>query len=245
MAILASELLVFGSANRPTDDVATSGGAIDNDYRPTFAQIAATDNVEILSSNAGDTTQVLTLTGRNAAGLYISENLNLNGVSVVTSAAAFERVLSATLDGDAAGNVTVRRATGDTLIGTIPAGERGFYANFIKSASQTGAVDRWEKVFAKNTNGSLTLNDADVTLTADPSSRIMIALAASKDDSGSVANRLTDPGLTFSDDNVVLSVPTGFLATNSAIGVWIEQGLQAADAPFKSTYTLRIRGTSV
>jgi hypothetical protein len=245
MSITAAELIVFGSANRPVDDTSTSGGAIDATSRPTFAQIAATDNIEVLSSAAGDTTQTVTLTGRNAAGEYVSDVLSLNGVAVITSTVVFERLLKARLSATCAGNITVRRATGDTLLGTIIIGEREFYANFIKSASDTGAVSRYEKVFAKNTNGSLTLNDADITLTADPDSRIKIALEASKGGSSSIANRLATTGLSFSDDNVVLSVPTGLLATTENIGIWIEQALLSADAAFKSSYTLRIRGTSV
>lgn len=245
MAILSSELLLFGSAGRPTDDESTSGGAIDTTARPVFAQIAATDNIEVVSDDNSDNTQTLTVTGRLASGQYVSEQIALTGTTQAVSTNQYERILSAVLDGDAAGTVTVRRATGDTLIGTIPPGEREFYATFIKSASDTNPVSRYEKVFAKNTNASLTLNDAKVTLTADPQSRIKIALAAAKDDSGDVADRLTSPGLSFSDDNVELSVPDDMLEADEAIGVWVEQALEAADAPFKSTYTLRLAGTSV
>jgi len=245
MSILNTDLIVLGPASRPESDAVASGGAIDPDYRPTFVDIVAVDNIEVLSSSAGDTTQVLTVKGRNAAGAFISENINLNGTTQVVSTNLFERILSVSLGTDCAGIVTVRRATGDTLIGTIPIGERGFYANFIKSVSAAAPVSRYEKIFWKNAHATLTLNDAKVTLTADPSARIMIALAASKNDSGSVANRLATPGLTFSDDSVELAVPADTLEAGSAIGTWIEQALQASDSPFKSTFSTRLNGTSV
>jgi hypothetical protein len=246
MSILAAELIVFGPASRPIDDVSTSGGAIDLDVRPSFTQIAATDNIEVLSSNVGDTTQTLTVQYRNAAGAFLTENINLNGTTPVTSVASMERVLGARLGADAAGIVTVRRATGDTLIGTIPIAEREFYASFRKSASAASPLVRYEKVFCKNTNGSLTLNDADVTLTADPDAKITIGLAATKDDTGSVVDRLTAPGgVSFSDDNVALAVPGATLESGVAIGTWVKQSLIADDVPYKSSYTLRIRGTSI
>lgn len=245
MAIASTDLLLLGSLNRPLDDTSTSGGGIDVDHRPEFTQLAATDTLEVLSSSAGDTTQSITITGRNAAGAIISDTKTLNGTTVVAITGSFERVHSAVLSADTAGNVTVRRSSAGPTVGVIPAGERGFYALFQRSASEAAQAIRYEKIFWRNNHGTLTLTSADVTLTADPDSRIRIGLATAVDDTGSVANRKTAPGgVTFSDDNVVLSVPGGNLAAGSAIGVWVEQNLPADDSPHRTTFTTRLRGAS-
>lgn len=245
MAIQDTELIAYGSLNRPEDDVNTSGGAIDADNRPVFTQMAAQDTLEVLSDNSGDTTQQITVTGRDAAGAIQSDTKTLNGTTPVALTGTFERVLKAVLDSDGAGTVTLRRASAGPTVGTIPAGERGFFAMFIKAASESGATTRYEKTFWKNTNGTLTLNDAKVRLAADPSAVIKQGVAASKDDSGSVANRKTSPGVTFVDDSVDQDVPGTTLEAGSAIGVWWELSLGAGASPIKDTFTARLSGTSV
>jgi hypothetical protein len=128
---------------------------------------------------------------------------------------------------------------------TLPPNTLSRSALFRNSASGASATDRHEKVFWRNDNTSLALLDAIVTLTADPDARLMIALATSQNDSGSVANRLTaPPGLTFVDDNVDLNVPGTNLGPGSAIGVWIRQTLPANDVAHDTTFTLQIRGTT-
>lgn len=245
MPIATTDLVLHASANRPIDDTTTSGGAIDALRRASFTQMGANAQIALVSDGA-DTRQV-TLTGRNAAGAVITENVNLNGAVEVLSVNTYERLHAVdAASADGARTVTVKQGSGGSTLGTIPPNERGFVGTFLRSASESGAVDRYEKVFAKNAHATLTLNEAKIKLTADPSARIMIGLAASKDDSGSVANRKTPPGgVTFSDDNVDLSVPGNTLEAGSGIGVWVEQGLQAADSPFRSTYTIQIAGTSV
>jgi hypothetical protein len=155
-------------------------------------------------------------------------------------------VLKVVLSGAATGTVTLSRATGGATVAVLEPGQTKAHIFFQRAASEASPVERYEKLFWKNNHGSLSLNDAKVTLTADPAERIKIALATSKDDSGSVANRKTAPGgLTFSDDSVELAVPTGALAAGEAIGVWVEQALEADDAPIKSTFTTQLAGTSV
>ncbi|HSR50923.1 MAG TPA: hypothetical protein VLV83_08840 [Acidobacteriota bacterium] len=246
MPIADTDLVFYGSLNRPEDDISTSGGAIDTDHRMGLTQLAASDTVEMLSDNAGDTTQNVTVTGRDAAGAVVSEQQTLNGTTVVSFTPTFERILKIVMDADATGTITVRRSSAGPTVATIPPGERGAFANFIKSASQSSPVTRFEKLFGRNSHGTLTLNDAEVELTADPDARIRMGLAATKDDSGSVANRVTAPGgITFVDDGVAQSVPGTTLEAGSGIGVWVEQALLADDPPFNSTFTLQLKGTSV
>ena len=247
MAIAASDLIALGALSRPEDDVSTSGGAIDVDNRPEFTEIASDDDLEVVSANAGDTTQLATVTARNTAGAVVTEGVTLNGTTAVifSTIGVIERVLKFVLDADAAGIVTLRRSVAGATVSTVPIGERGFYRMFLLSASESGAVERYEKIFWKNAHATLTLNSAGVDLTADPSSRIKFGIETAKDDTVSVTNRKTVPSNpTFVDDNNEQSVPSGVLAAGETIGTWIEQGLLSSDAPFKSSFTTKLAGTS-
>jgi hypothetical protein len=246
MAIATTDLILYGAAVRPVDDVVTGvGGAITLQHRPEFVQMVANGTVEVLSSAAGDTTQVATLIGRNAAGALVTDTKTLTGTTPIAFTGTFERVLRVTLSGTAVGTVTVRRVGNETL-GTIPIGELGFYAMFHDSASAAGIVIRAEKMFFRNSHATLTLNAADVTLTVDPDSRIRIGLdLAINGTLASTGNRTVMPvGITFSDDSAVLTVPGGVLPALAGIGVWVEQNLPASDPAHRSSYTTRLRGTS-
>lgn len=245
MSVSAADLVIYNSANMPADDVSTSGGAIDPLRRPDFSQLAATDKVEVLSSSAGDTTQTVTLTGRKVDGSIVAETLSLNGTTPVATTNNYERLLKAELSATCAGIVTVRRQTGPTTLRIIPVGERGFLAVFRQDASDPSVQkDYFIKVFYKNTNGSLALTSAVVKENADPTGDITFALAAALDDSASVANRLTSPGLTFNntDKNVANSQN---LSSGSAQGIWLDLTLAAAAAALKSTYTVELDGQSI
>ena len=245
MAIASTDLVLLGSLNRPEDDTATSGGGKDVDNRPDFTQMAANDTIEMVSDNAGDTTQSVTVTGRDAAGAILADTKTLNGTTPVAFTGTFERVLKVLMDSDAVGTVTIRRVTGPVTIRTIPVGERGFSMLFQRAASESGAVSRFEKVFWINNHGTLTLTSAQVQMTADPASKLFTGVVVAKDDSTSVANRKAAPaGVTFVDDNVQQSVPGTTLEAGAAIGVWMRQDLLASDAPVRNTYTLELAGNS-
>lgn len=245
MSIVDTELIAYASINMPTTDASTTGGGIDVKRRVIFTDIAATDDVEAVSTSASDT-QNITVYGRLASGVIASQTIALTGTTPVNlSTNLFERILKVDLSSDAVGVVTVRRDTGDTTIGTIPVGERGFMRLFYDAASDPSTTkDRYEKFFWKNTNGSLALTQAAILENADPQSVITHALETAKDGTQSAANRLTAPsgGLTF--DGSSKAVPTGFLGSNEAIGVWVKQSLTAGQAGFKSTYTSQLTGTS-
>ncbi len=246
MPILSSELKKYGALSRPEDDVSTSGGGIDASCVLDVTQLAANDQLRAVSDNAADT-MTLTITGRDATGAIVNETKALNGTTPVTFATTFERFLKATLSAAPAGNVTIQRNTSpndDVVI--IPAGKTAASILFIDSTSEAAATTRYEKEFWRNENASLTLTNATVTLTADPSASIRIGLATAKGDTVSVTNRKTAPaGITFVDDSVQQSVPGGSLAANENIGVWIEMS-RAADAPaIKSSYTTQLAGNTV
>jgi hypothetical protein len=243
--ISATHLISYCSANMPESDTTTSGGVIDPDIRVIFTQLATSGILEMLSSNAGDTTQNVTVTGRDATGVIFADTKTLNGTTVVDFTGTFERVLKVVMDADAAGTITIRRDGAGATIGTIPPGERGFRLLFYDSASATtGQTKRYEKTFFKNTHNILTLINAKVQLSADPSAVIRQGIVAAKNDSTSVANRLTDPTVTYVDDGVDQSVPSAMLEAGSGIGVWYELTLAQDEAPLRSTFVSRCSGTT-
>lgn len=247
-SIVASELKFYGSANMPENDTTTSGGAIATTTKIEITDLSANDRVSVQSDGAD--TRTVTVFGRLATGAIDSEAIVLSGASWVDGAKTFERILKVTTTSDATRTVTVAKyAAGGhtptlcTIDPLITAVRRLFY----DSASETGATVRYEKVFAKNTNSSLTLNAAKVTLTADPTSHLTIALATAKDDSESSANRKTAPTAigSFVDDGVPINLPGTTLEAASAIGIWLKESLGASEAAFKSTFTLKLEGTTV
>lgn len=64
-------------------------------------------NVIIDSTNAGDGTQVVTITGRDTVGNLLVEALTLNGTTEVAGASAFSAITNINLDVVTAGNLTV------------------------------------------------------------------------------------------------------------------------------------------
>ncbi len=92
MPIVAADIIAYGSASMPDDDVPTGiGGAEDQTIRVVFTDISANDTVEILSSSASDTTQTVTVFGRNTAGEIVSEVETLAGTTPQTTTQSFER----------------------------------------------------------------------------------------------------------------------------------------------------------
>jgi hypothetical protein len=250
MPIASTDLILVGSANRPTNDSGTSGGAVDANHRPVFVQLAANDDVEVLSSSGADTTQTATLTARDLGGAIVAEGVTLNGVTPVifSTIGVVERVLRFILSAPTAGVVTVRRSVAGAEISTVPIGELGFFIMFYDSFSDPdNPLVRYEKVFWKNTHGTLTLTNSKVTLTADPSSKLNIRLEDAVNDNNSSANRLVEPtgnGGSWVGVGVEIGVPGDNLTAGSVIGVWIRQSLNAADSPIKNTFDLRLAGTT-
>jgi hypothetical protein len=242
----ASDLVLYNSANMPDTDSGTAGGAIDALRRPDFTQLAANDDIEALSSNAGDTTQTLTIEGRDSQGRVVSETKTLNGTTAVifSTISVIERVLKAELSATTTGSITVRRSVAGATLRVIPAGERGFWMCFRKTASDPSVQKNfYAKLFWKNTHGSQAALSATVIQNADPDGIITHVLAAAVDDSVTTTNRVTAPSGTFDDTNK--TIPGTDLASGSAIGVWLRQQLPAADAPHRTTYTSEIDFSSV
>lgn len=245
MPIAAADLIPYLSANHPDDDTSTAGGAISTLGRPVFTQLTANAVIAVVSDGAD--TRTVTVEGRSAAGAIVTEVITLTGATEAVGATTFERILKLTLSAtDVARTVTVRQGAGGATRATIGPNEDKRLAFFKRSASESGIVIRFDKFFWKNTHATLTLNSAAGKLTADPDARIRMGLAAAKGDTATITNRKTTPaGITFVDDNVSQSVPTGILAAGETIGVWIEQNLPASDAAHRTTFTHELSGTTV
>lgn len=251
MPIASTDLLVYHALNRPTDDTTTTGGAIDLDWRPVFTQLAANDDIEVLSSAAGDTTQTATIWGRNAAGEIVTQAVTLSGTTAVifSTAGILERVLRCQISADAVGTVTFRRSIAGATVATIAIGERGTSIMFYDSSSDPSVTKtRYEKVFYLNNHATLTLTNAKVQLSADPSTKLNISVDDAVNGTTTAANRVTNPGVAqaYVGVGVQITVPGGGnLAAASRIGMWIRQSLGVADTPIKNTFDLRADGTSV
>jgi len=250
MPISSSDLQLYGSAHMPEDDLVSTvvGGAISTTTKLEFTDVSTPTTVSVFSSNPVDTTQTLTITGRDTSGNIVSQILSLSGTTIINSTQVFERILKIVLSAPATGTVSVVRNNPPTytpIVSMLP-GILQVRRTFYAASSGVLPATRYEKVFLKNTNGSFVLQNAKVTLTADPSSKLLLGLAAAKNDSTSITGRLNNPppGVTFVGLGVDQFCPGNTLENSAYIGVWISQTLQANDPPVKSSGNVRILGTS-
>jgi hypothetical protein len=114
---------------------ATNGG--------NFGNQPAADTVQVLSSEAADTTQTVTLyyTKTGATTTVTTEVLELNGTTAVdTGIATVQNVLAVVVSAAHAGTITVREKSGSQTITTLTAGTNsaGFHA--ITSGEAYGAI---------------------------------------------------------------------------------------------------------
>lgn len=245
MSVVAGDLKAYQAANMPEDDTSTVGGAINTAGMVVFTALAASDAVEAISDNAGDTMNI-TVTGRSAAGDIVSETKALNGTTVISlsTLGTIERVLKIVLASSATGTVTVRRDSGGATIIAIPAGITSVRRLFYDAASEASQTVRYEKIFLKNTNGTSSLTNATIQATADPATTIEIGAAPSKDDSATATNRKTAPATVSFVDTTTQAVPGDVLGAGVAIGVWVKMTRAADAAAIKNTFTVQLAGTS-
>jgi hypothetical protein len=245
MPVVAGDLVRYSSANEVTDDTSTVGGAIVTTSRPELTQLSA--NAVIAAISDGADTRTLTVAARKADGTLVTEAKALTGaVEILFNVnGTVERIESAVLGAtDAARTVTLRQGAGGATIGTITPNETTRHIRFRNAASAAGIQDRYEKDNVRNGNATNALLSPLVQLTADPAARIKIGVATTFSDTVTSANRKTAPaGITFVDDNISPTMPTGSIAAAGGyVGVWINQSLPANDVAQKSTYTLTVTG---
>lgn len=136
------------------DDIDESAAELMTELDTTYAQLATAGTLEVVSASGSDTTQTVTVYGINSAGKKCSETFTLTGATAVAGATTFTYVDQVETDIECAGAITVRRATGDTFITSIPVGQldaqmaqhfNGEYTTYItgwsaRCTSTTGTV---------------------------------------------------------------------------------------------------------
>ncbi len=249
MSIAASDIKVYGSQVMADDDTVTNiGGAIDTTKKVEFTDIDPTGTIEVSSDNSGDTTQTVTVTGRDSSGAIVSESKTLNGTTWVQFTTTFERILKAVLSGSATGTVTIReQGPGDNLITFEPGVLEVRRLFYNAAAPASGTRKYYEKIFFKNTHATLALTSAQISEQSDPSGKIAFALESSldgNDSNGAGNNRQVAPsGYTF--DSTAKNVANSQNhSPGAAQGVWLELTLSSTDSAMKTTYTLRESGYS-
>lgn len=107
-SVVEYDVRVYGSANMPDVDGATVGGAISFSKEIFFSDLLANGSVNYVSESASDTAVVLTVSGRDATGVIVTEAKTLTGVTPVAGSQTFERLLKCVASGTgAAANTAV------------------------------------------------------------------------------------------------------------------------------------------
>lgn len=241
MPIVAADLNAYQSAVMPEDDTTGSvGGAIATAGRVKPMPWPATEAPVVRSDNAADT-MVATVGGLDGAGALVEDTRSLAGVAPQTYPTSFSRILKLVLASAAAGTVTWYRNDNSTVVQSLAPGETSNRAMFYDAASAASQVIRYEKLFWQNDHGTLTLNSAELELTADPQARIRVGDENTPDDT--TTNRVTAPsGVTFVNDSVVIDITS--LAAGANNGLWAELDLPADDPAFNSSFTTQLNGTT-
>lgn len=250
MSIVASEIIAYGSASMPDDDTPTGiGGAIDTTTRVVFTDITPSGAIEMTSSSASDTTQDVTITGRNAGGTIITDTQTVSGTGDVNFTGTFERILKISMDATAVGTVTIRKNGDAGDLATLEPGVTDIRRPFYDAAADVSggsARDYYEKIFFKNTNATLDLTNSTIAEQADPSTFVTFALESSLDgtDTNGAGNRQTHTG-GYTFDNTTKNVANSqSLTSGSAQGVWLKLSLAAGEAADNTSWTARVTGTT-
>lgn len=250
MPIASTDIIAYGSASMPDDDTPTGiGGAIDLTTRVVFTDITPAGLIEMVSSNSGDTTQTVTIYGRNTGGTLISEVQTLTGLTTVDFTSTFERILKIAMSATATGSITIRKDGAGGDLAVLEPGvtdiRRPFY-NASADVSGGSAKTYFEKIFFKNNHGTLDLTTATIQEFADPSGFITFDLESTLDgtDTNGAGNRQTHTG-GYTFDNTTKDVAnSGSLTSGSAQGCWLQLSLAAGQAAQNTSWTARVSGAT-
>ena len=142
MSVSPGDISFYGSADMPTADGTTTGGAVSFSTQITFADMATAGTVNYVSDSASDTAVVLTVTGLDGTGTTQTEAKTLTGVTAVAGAQSFARLMSIVASGTSAvGNIAAFSATA-VVSGTAQAGSAnatGVTPALFKLAAGQGA----------------------------------------------------------------------------------------------------------
>ena len=247
MSVANTDLVIYTASGMPENNTSIVGGDINSGIRASFDDPSSSSTIIIYSSSGTDTSQNLTLAGRADGGTIISESLALNGTSNVNSVYTYNRILTASLDAIAVGNITVS-GNGVNKITDIPVGESGFRRPFYDAtASADTAKTYYEKVFIKNNNTSSNLTDAQVIeVNSGLASKISFGLEDTKKSNQTIDNREAVPtGITGGFGAGPSGIMNDVLNTGDYQGVWFKLSLDAEEASINSFYEVQVSGTTV
>ena len=248
MPVETTELIIYGAEHRPEDESSAVGGGIDVTARPFDAEIVTPGNIQIHSSGAD--TRTATARYRGNDGLIYSQMETLDGVNVVLwdPAITAERLIEVTLSATHGSNVvSLETAGGGTTLHTFAPSETKAFRLFIAAFSTTSEKPYYEKLFYKNVDPLVALQAAQFRATADPGSKLAVALETTVDGTGESTNRITVPAAgigSWTEEGIDLAIPGTNLAAGSAIGFWARLTLAANEVPLKNTGTYQLRGQS-
>lgn len=256
MAVAASDLVFYCSANVPEADSGTAGGAIDPDVRVIDRTqcdgIAggSGDQIDLVSTEAADT-QNCVLAGIGTDGTWITETVALTGTTHVQSTNTYLHLRKCRLTSAAAGAVTVARYASGTpvTLTTIVAGEKGYLDPFLRAeanASGGAAKAIYAKIYLRNNHATDALQDGVIWLSEDEDSELtmdleMVSDATVVDGTESIATRVTLPSTggtySFADHATegaghdIGDAEDGNLAAGEAQGIWLKLSLAPGRTP--------------
>lgn len=153
-------------------DATRAVGGLDSDVG---TPLAAPGAIQVVSTNAGDTTQRVTVYGLDGTGAPVSETFTLNGTSAVVGTQTFGTgdVLGASIEGTTAGTVSVEPSGGGADVFTMAAGpnpkaglHRGvamFVSGSVVTLVSDGASTKDVIIAGQNTSGSPILEKVTLT----------------------------------------------------------------------------------
>ena len=247
MAIVSSDIQFWGCATMPNDDTTLNiGGAIDLLKKIIFTRLGGDSTLEMLSSEAADTTQTITIYYLDSVGALASEVQTLSGTGVVAFVETMRTFLKAVKSASTAGTVTIRKASAGATIATMEAAILQVRLPFYNQLSDPLiAKYYYERIFVKNAHATLALTSSQVSLPADTQGTLTFALDAAlngTNTNGGANNRQVAPSGYAFDAAAKAVANSGSLTAAAAQGIWLKSTLGAAKAPFDDTFTIRLSG---
>ncbi len=165
MSVLKRDIRVYGSTTMPDDDtVQNIGGAIDTSRKLVWGELASAVQLKAVSSNSGDTTQSITITGRTGSGAKVTETINLNGVTPAQAGVpkTFARLMKAIKSATCTGHVALMSNTAtrsNTALGGGVDSDGAPYIDLDAGASATDDIYKGEVVRITSGTGANGLNE--------------------------------------------------------------------------------------
>jgi len=151
MAVENKNIKWHGSQTMPDSDTPTDiGGAIDKSTSVTFADLENTGACKVMSENANDDSQTVTVYGRNTAGEKVNEGIALDGTTPQTGSTSFERLLKGVKSSSTLGHVAIMSTTNDHT-GTATDGTSD---NITLAAGASGTDDEYQFKVIRITTGT-------------------------------------------------------------------------------------------